>query len=143
MLSLSPTTRIFVAVKALDMRQGFNGLYAWVQTVLGEEPTSGHWFVFLNKRRNRLKILTYDGSGLWILNKRLVSHCPLYRICKAALSVSPIVSSGRRFSGNYWRAIRHARNATARWHAAWDSGLDVRCGGLRGRAPFTSPDRAG
>jgi transposase len=71
MLSLSPATRIFVAVQAMDMRQGFNGLYAWVQTVLGEEPTSGHWFVFLNQRRNRLKILTYDGSGLLILSKRL------------------------------------------------------------------------
>ena len=51
MLSLSPATRIFVALQAMDMRQGFNGLYAWVQTVLGEEPTSGHWFVFLNKRK--------------------------------------------------------------------------------------------
>jgi transposase len=71
MLSLSPATRIFVAVEPLDMRQGFNGLYTWVQTVLQEEPTSGHWFVFLNKRRNRLKILTHDGSGLWILSKRL------------------------------------------------------------------------
>jgi transposase len=71
MLSLSPATRIFVAVQPLDMRRGFNGLYTWVQTVLREEPTSGHWFVFLNKRRNRLKILTYDGSGLWVLSKRL------------------------------------------------------------------------
>jgi len=71
MLSLSPATRIFVALAPMDMRRGFNGLYAWVQTVLGEEPTSGHWFVFLNKRRNRLKILTHDGSGLWILSKRL------------------------------------------------------------------------
>lgn len=71
MLSLSPATRIFVALEPLDMRRGFNGLYIWVQTVLQEEPTSGHWFVFLNKRRNRLKILTYDGSGLWLLTKRL------------------------------------------------------------------------
>jgi len=71
MLSLSPATRIFVALAPVDMRQGFNGLYARVQTVLAEEPTSGHWFVFLNKRRNRLKILTYDGSGLWVLSKRL------------------------------------------------------------------------
>jgi transposase len=71
MLSLSPATRIFVAVEPLDMRRGFNGLSTWVQTVLQEEPTSGHWFVFLNKRRNRLKILTYDGSGLWLLSKRL------------------------------------------------------------------------
>ena len=71
MLSLSPATRILVAVEPLDMRRGFNGLYTWVQTVLQQEPTSGHWFVFLNKRRNRLKILTYDGSGLWLLSKRL------------------------------------------------------------------------
>jgi transposase len=71
MLSLSPATRIFVALEPLDMRLGFNGLYGWVQNILGEEPTSGHWFVFLNKRRNRLKILTHDGSGLWLLNKRL------------------------------------------------------------------------
>lgn len=71
MLSLSPAIRIFVALEPVDMRQGFNGLYAWVQTVLGEEPTSGHWFVFLNKRRNRLKILFWDGSGLWLCSKRL------------------------------------------------------------------------
>jgi transposase len=71
MLSLSPATRIFVALPPVDLRQSFNGLYTWVKTVLGEEPTSGHWFVFLNRRRNRLKILTYDGSGLWLLNKRL------------------------------------------------------------------------
>jgi transposase len=71
MLSLSPATRIFVALEATDMRKGFNGLYAWVQTMLKQEPTSGHWFVFLNKRRNRLKILTHDGSSLWILSTRL------------------------------------------------------------------------
>ena len=71
MLSLSPATRIFVALEPVDLRRGFNGLYTWVQTMLQQEPTSGHWFVFLNKRRNRLKILTYDGSGLWLLNKRL------------------------------------------------------------------------
>ena len=71
MLSLSPATRIFVALNPVDLRQGFNGLCSWVQTVLGQEPTSGHWFVFLNKRRNRLKILTWDGSGLWLCSKRL------------------------------------------------------------------------
>jgi transposase len=71
MLSLSPATRIFVALAPVDMRLGFNGLYAWVQNTLGEEPTSGHWFVFMNKRRNRLKILLHDGSGLWVCSKRL------------------------------------------------------------------------
>ena len=71
MLSLWTATRIFVALEPVDMRQSFNGLYARVQTVLRQEPTSGHWFVFTNKRRNRLKILLWDGSGLWICAKRL------------------------------------------------------------------------
>jgi transposase len=71
MLSLSTATRIFVALEPVDMRQSFNGLYARVQTVLQEDPNSGHWFVFTNKPRNRLKILFWDGSGLFICSKRL------------------------------------------------------------------------
>ena len=63
MLSLSTATRVFVALEPVDMRQSFNGLYARVQSVLQEEPTSGHLFVFTNKHRNRLEILCWDGSG--------------------------------------------------------------------------------
>jgi len=71
MLSLTTATRVFVALAPVDMRQSFNGLYSQVQTVLQQEPTSGHWFVFTNRRRNRLKILLWDGSGLWVCAKRL------------------------------------------------------------------------
>ncbi len=71
MLSLSPATRVFLALAPIDGRKGFNGLYTLVKETLKQEPTSGFLFVFLNKRRNRLKILTYDGSGLWVLTKRL------------------------------------------------------------------------
>jgi transposase len=70
-LSLSPATRVFLALRPIDGRKGFNGLYTLVKETLQQEPTSGFLFVFLNKRRNRLKILTYDGSGLWMLTKRL------------------------------------------------------------------------
>lgn len=71
MLSLSPATRIFVALNPIDMRRSFNGLYAEVQTVLREDPLSGHLFVFTNRLRNRIKIICFDGSGLWICAKRL------------------------------------------------------------------------
>jgi len=71
MLSLATATRVFVALEPVDLRQSFNGLYARVQSVLQEEPTSGHWFVFTNRQRNRLKILFWDGSGLWVCAKRL------------------------------------------------------------------------
>lgn len=71
MLSLSTATRVFVALEAIDMRQSFNGLSTRVQTVLQQEVTAGHWFVFTNRRRNRLKILFWDGSGLILCTKRL------------------------------------------------------------------------
>lgn len=73
MLNLTAATRILVALEPVDMRQSFNGLYTRVQTVLQEEPTTGHLFVFTNRLRNRLKILFYDGSGLWCCAKRLDS----------------------------------------------------------------------
>jgi transposase len=66
MLSLSPATRIFVALAPVDMRRSFNGLYVDVQTVLSQDPLSGHLFLFTNKSKNRLKILFFDGSGLWV-----------------------------------------------------------------------------
>lgn len=71
MLSISPATRIFVALNPVDMRLGFNGLYALTQTVLNQPVLSGHLFVFTNKRRNRIRLLFWDGSGLWLCAKRL------------------------------------------------------------------------
>ena len=71
MLSLSTATRVFVALEPVDLRQSFNGLYNRVQAVLREDPLSGHLFVFSNRSRNRLKILFWDGSGLWVCAKRL------------------------------------------------------------------------
>ena len=73
MLNLTAATRILIALEPVDMRQSFNGLYTRVQTVLQEEPRTGHLFVFTNKLRNRLKILFYDGSGLWVCAKKLDS----------------------------------------------------------------------
>jgi len=68
---LGPATRIYVALGATDMRKGFDGLYGMVRDRLGLEVRSGHLFLFANARRNRLKILYWDGSGLWVCAKRL------------------------------------------------------------------------
>jgi transposase len=53
------------------MRKNFNGLYGLVRDQLGCDPESGHVFLFANARRNRLKLLVYDGSGLWVCAKKL------------------------------------------------------------------------
>ena len=66
-----PATRIYVAAGATDMRKNFNGLFGLVRDHLGCDPESGHVFVFTNARRNRLKLLVYDGSGLWVCAKKL------------------------------------------------------------------------
>lgn len=71
MLSLSPATRVFVAVAPVDGRKGFNGLHILVKELLLQDPTSGHLFVFTNKSKNRLRILFWDGSGLVLYTKRL------------------------------------------------------------------------
>ena len=52
------------------MRKGFNGLYGLVRDRLECDPASGHVFLFTNARRNRLKLLVYDGSGLWVYTNR-------------------------------------------------------------------------
>lgn len=71
MFGFGPATRIYVATGATDMRKSFNGLYGLVRDRLGCDPTSGHVFLFANARRNRLKLLVYDGSGLWVAAKKL------------------------------------------------------------------------
>ena len=71
MFGLSPATRIYLAVGATDLRKGFEGLYGLVRDRLLCEPTSGHLFLFSNVRRNRIKVLYWDGSGLWLCAKRL------------------------------------------------------------------------
>ena len=75
MLSISPATRVFVALNPVDMRLGFNGLYALTQTVLNQQVLSGHLFVFTNKRRNRIRLLFWDGSGLWLCANQPYSYC--------------------------------------------------------------------
>ena len=71
MLSLSPATRVFLAVRPIDGRKSFNGLSVLVKETLQQEPSSGFLFIFLNKARNRLKLLFWDGSGLVLCTKRL------------------------------------------------------------------------
>ena len=90
MFGLGPATKVYLALGATDMRKGFDGLYGLVRERLLCEPTSGHLFLFSNARRNRLKILYWDGSGLWNCAKRNAPQCP-QRLLTGSLSVSPIL----------------------------------------------------
>ena len=71
MLNFSHQTRVFLFVEPVDMRKSFRGLCLLAESVLKQDPASGHWFAFINRRRDRLKLLGWDGQGFWIWYKRL------------------------------------------------------------------------
>ncbi|MGA2890741.1 MAG: IS66 family insertion sequence element accessory protein TnpB [Terracidiphilus sp.] len=68
---LGPATKVFLAAGSTDMRKGFSGLYGLVRDRLQSDPTSGYLYLFANARKTRLKVLFWDGSGLWVCGKQL------------------------------------------------------------------------
>lgn len=73
MLSLPPQVRVFLCTQPTDMRKGFDGLCGLVGEVFDQDVLSGHLFVFVNRRRDRVKLLAWDRDGLSIWYKRLES----------------------------------------------------------------------
>jgi len=71
MLSFAGALKVFVALEPVDLRKSFCGLEGLVSERLGEDLRQGALFVFTSRRHTRLKILYWDGTGLWLLIKRL------------------------------------------------------------------------
>lgn len=90
MLNLGNTTRVYLAAGITDMRKGFEGLFAMVQGGMELDPLSGHLFVFCNRGRNRIKVLYWDGNGLWLCAKRLEKGRFAWPEASAGVSSTPI-----------------------------------------------------
>lgn len=71
MLSIPHQVRIFLAREPVDMRKSFHGLVALAESVLEQDPLSGHLFVFINRRRDRIKVLYWGGVGYSIWYQQL------------------------------------------------------------------------
>jgi transposase len=71
MLSLPASIRIFVSRDAVDFRKAHDGLLAVIRDAFGDDPFDGSLFVFLNRRRDRVKLLQWDRDGFWLHYKRL------------------------------------------------------------------------
>jgi transposase len=71
MLSIPPTISIFLYTQPTDMRKGFDGLSGIVRSELAADPLDGSLFLFVNRRRDRLKILHFDGTGYWLYYRLL------------------------------------------------------------------------
>ncbi len=78
MFGLSAAVRVYLAKEPADMRKSFDALAALASGALGLDPLSGHLFVFVNKRRDRVKVLYWDRDGLAVWAKRL--ECGTFRV---------------------------------------------------------------
>lgn len=71
MIAVTPQMRILVAVDPVDFRLGIDGLAQICRQRLKAEPFSGCVFVFSNRRRTSIRVLAFDGQGMWLCHKRL------------------------------------------------------------------------
>jgi transposase len=70
-LTFPTALKIYLALEPVDMRKQFNGLWSLAEEQLGEDPRQGAVFVFANRDRDRIKLLYWDGTGVWVFAKRL------------------------------------------------------------------------
>jgi transposase len=73
MLNVPTSVRVFLYTTSTDMRTSFSGLHGMIVESLKQDPLSGDWFVFLNRRRDRLKLMLWEGDGFAIWYKQLQS----------------------------------------------------------------------
>jgi transposase len=71
MIPLAKPNQLYLYTGATDMRKAFDGLSGIIISVLDRDPLDGSVYIFLNKRRNRMKCLLWDGDGFWLFYKRL------------------------------------------------------------------------
>jgi len=108
MIALPTGTRVWLAAGKTDMRKGFDGLSAVAQTVLRENPLSGHVFVFRGRLGDRVKILWWDGQGLCLFYKRIEKATFVWPAAKdGKVSITPAQLSSL-LEGMDWRLTRAA-----------------------------------
>jgi transposase len=104
MIGLPAGTRIWIAARVTDMRRGFHGLSAQVQTVLEQQPLSGHMFVFRGRCGDTVKVLWFDGDGLCLLAKRLERGCFVWPLASGGTVSLSRAQPSMLLEGIDWRA---------------------------------------
>ena len=82
---------IYLCTRPVDMRKAYDGLSAEVVNYMGQEPTSGNLFVFVNRPRNRMKILYWESHGFWLLCKRLEAgrfQMPVFELEETSVDIT-------------------------------------------------------
>lgn len=126
MLSFTGSLKIYVALEPVDLRKSFNGLEALVCERLHEDLRKGALFVFTNRSHSRLKIIYWDGSGLWVLVNTHAPHCTDWKVFADTLSVSPAFRFGDRSFRCGGRTQKHDVCPASEQHIPRYSRVDVR-----------------
>ena len=71
MIQLLPHMKVFLHIDPVDFRRGIDGMAGLCRSRIRENPMTGAIFVFINRRKTGIKVLTYDGQGFWLCYKRL------------------------------------------------------------------------
>ena len=129
MLTPGATTRVYLAAGVTDMRKGFEGLFALVRGQLAQDPLSGHVFAFCNRQRDRLKLLYFDGSGLWVCAKRLEGG--RFRWPAESEGSGGVVTLSRAELTMLLEGIDLLSTQRRRWHRR-EAGADVKATGITG-----------
>jgi len=109
MMTVPAGVRVLIATKPVDFRKGADGLVALIRETLREDPFSGVVVIFRSKRADRLKIVTWDGSGLVLVWKRLEQNAFRWPpITGGAMRLSPSQMAAL-FDGMDWSRL-HARD---------------------------------
>jgi transposase len=111
MIGLPAGTRIWLAAGATDMRKGFDSLAVQAQTVLGQDPFSGHVFCFRGRRGDLIKLLWWDGDGLCLFAKRLEQGRFVWPRAEQGIAVLTPAQLSMLLEGIDWR--RPIRTAPA------------------------------
>ena len=137
MIPLPPSTRIFLACGATDMRKGFDGLAVMTQQVLEQSPHSGALFAFRGKRGDLVKLLWYDGQGMCLFSKRMDRGRFVWPSTKTGSVVMTAAQLSMLLEGIDWRRPerilpRHSRAKTAIfrcffWHCGRCSAIGSWC----------------
>lgn len=109
MIGLPPGVRVFLACGRTDMRKGMDGLAMLAQQVLRQDPFGGALFAFRGRRTGLVKLLWYDGQGMWLFAKRLERGHFVWPVTETdSVSLTPVQLS-MLLEGIDWRAPRRVR----------------------------------
>ena len=110
MITLPGQTRIWIAAGVTDLRRGFTGLSALVQTALEQDPFSGHVFAFRGRRGDLIKLLWWDGDGLCLFAKRLERGRFLWPKAESGTVALTRAQLSMLLEGIDWRRVERTRD---------------------------------